>query len=300
MVRGRGPPGPPGPGCAGGRRCRSSPIASATSRSPARSTTRRPGRAACPTRSGSCSGRSDDRLDGGATRTILQRFIDAQQGVIDGALRELRAGRKTGHWIWFVFPQLTGARPQRAVALLRHRLARGSARVPCAPGARASACASAPPPCSRSRIARQRRSWVPSTRRSSDLDDAVPARRPGRAVVPPVLDRYFAGSPTADRRVAGTRRDPTRRYPSGVPPEHDPPARRRPRSRRAHARRAGAPLGRRRRPHPDHRGGDDRGGPQGAGAGYPRRAPHGARRHGRRRRGPGPSSRSTHGRTAGR
>ena len=23
-------------------------------------------------------------------------------------LRELRAGRKTGHWIWFIFPQVVG------------------------------------------------------------------------------------------------------------------------------------------------------------------------------------------------
>jgi uncharacterized protein (DUF1810 family) len=38
----------------------------------------------------------------------LQRFVDAQQHVIDGALRELRAGRKTGHWMWFVFPQIAG------------------------------------------------------------------------------------------------------------------------------------------------------------------------------------------------
>jgi uncharacterized protein (DUF1810 family) len=38
----------------------------------------------------------------------LGRFVDAQEGTIDGVLRELRAGRKTGHWIWFVFPQLTG------------------------------------------------------------------------------------------------------------------------------------------------------------------------------------------------
>jgi uncharacterized protein (DUF1810 family) len=38
----------------------------------------------------------------------LRRFVDAQQYVIDGALRELRAGRKTGHWIWFVFPQVAG------------------------------------------------------------------------------------------------------------------------------------------------------------------------------------------------
>jgi uncharacterized protein (DUF1810 family) len=38
----------------------------------------------------------------------LERFVAAQEGVYDGALRELRAGRKTGHWIWFIFPQLVG------------------------------------------------------------------------------------------------------------------------------------------------------------------------------------------------
>ena len=27
---------------------------------------------------------------------------------MDGVLRELRAGCKTGHWIWFVFPQIFG------------------------------------------------------------------------------------------------------------------------------------------------------------------------------------------------
>ncbi len=38
----------------------------------------------------------------------LDRFVAAQRGVVDDALRELRAGRKTGHWMWFIFPQLTG------------------------------------------------------------------------------------------------------------------------------------------------------------------------------------------------
>ena len=37
----------------------------------------------------------------------LERLC-AQEGVIEGVLRELRAGRKTGHWIWFVFPQVAG------------------------------------------------------------------------------------------------------------------------------------------------------------------------------------------------
>lgn len=40
----------------------------------------------------------------------LQRFVAAQDahGTYDAALHELRAGRKRGHWMWFVFPQLTG------------------------------------------------------------------------------------------------------------------------------------------------------------------------------------------------
>ena len=38
----------------------------------------------------------------------LDRFIAAQEGAYEGALAELRAGRKTGHWIWFVFPQVAG------------------------------------------------------------------------------------------------------------------------------------------------------------------------------------------------
>ena len=36
----------------------------------------------------------------------LQRFVDAQKGVIDGALLELQTGRKQSHWMWFIFPQL--------------------------------------------------------------------------------------------------------------------------------------------------------------------------------------------------
>jgi len=38
----------------------------------------------------------------------LRRFVAAQQGVYDAALSELRAGRKTSHWMWFVFPQIAG------------------------------------------------------------------------------------------------------------------------------------------------------------------------------------------------
>jgi uncharacterized protein (DUF1810 family) len=38
----------------------------------------------------------------------LQRFVDAQAGVFDQVLAELRAGRKRSHWMWFVFPQVAG------------------------------------------------------------------------------------------------------------------------------------------------------------------------------------------------
>ena len=38
----------------------------------------------------------------------LQRFVDAQNPVIDRVRAELRAGRKRSHWMWFVFPQIGG------------------------------------------------------------------------------------------------------------------------------------------------------------------------------------------------
>jgi uncharacterized protein (DUF1810 family) len=38
----------------------------------------------------------------------LERFVTAQRGTYEGALAELRAGRKRGHWMWFVFPQIAG------------------------------------------------------------------------------------------------------------------------------------------------------------------------------------------------
>lgn len=43
-----------------------------------------------------------------ADQRDLERFVDAQSGTFDTALAELRRGRKVGHWMWFVFPQLRG------------------------------------------------------------------------------------------------------------------------------------------------------------------------------------------------
>ena len=41
-------------------------------------------------------------------RPDLERFVAAQEGVVDRALAEIRAGRKRSHWMWFVFPQIAG------------------------------------------------------------------------------------------------------------------------------------------------------------------------------------------------
>ena len=38
----------------------------------------------------------------------LARFVVAQAAVIDEVRRELGAGRKRTHWMWFVFPQVAG------------------------------------------------------------------------------------------------------------------------------------------------------------------------------------------------
>jgi uncharacterized protein (DUF1810 family) len=38
----------------------------------------------------------------------LDRFVTAQDGVYESVTTQLRAGRKTGHWMWFVFPQIAG------------------------------------------------------------------------------------------------------------------------------------------------------------------------------------------------
>ena len=38
----------------------------------------------------------------------LSRFVQAQEGIYDRALAEIRDGRKRSHWMWFVFPQYAG------------------------------------------------------------------------------------------------------------------------------------------------------------------------------------------------
>ena len=39
---------------------------------------------------------------------MLDRFLDAQRGDYAVALAEVRRGRKTSHWMWYIFPQIAG------------------------------------------------------------------------------------------------------------------------------------------------------------------------------------------------
>jgi uncharacterized protein (DUF1810 family) len=58
-------------------------------------------------------GATSDR-DGGSWKFYagkpfdLQRFASAQAFSFETTLAELRAGRKRGHWMWYIFPQLRG------------------------------------------------------------------------------------------------------------------------------------------------------------------------------------------------
>jgi uncharacterized protein (DUF1810 family) len=42
------------------------------------------------------------------TDADLIRFLDAQDQIYQQVVEELASGRKHSHWMWFIFPQLTG------------------------------------------------------------------------------------------------------------------------------------------------------------------------------------------------
>ena len=39
---------------------------------------------------------------------MIQHFLRAQDHVFDEAIQEILSGKKTGHWIWYIFPQMKG------------------------------------------------------------------------------------------------------------------------------------------------------------------------------------------------
>lgn len=38
----------------------------------------------------------------------LERFLEAQKPIYDQVCTELRRGKKSTHWMWFIFPQING------------------------------------------------------------------------------------------------------------------------------------------------------------------------------------------------
>jgi uncharacterized protein (DUF1810 family) len=135
----------------------------------------------------------------------LERFVSAQDrgGTFEQALSELRAGRKTSHWMWFVFPQVAGLGQSplsrtyaisglaEAKAYLKHPVLGGRLR-------QAAGVVLAVPDSSAEQVfggidAQKLRSSMTLFLRASPGDD----------VFRQVLDRYFAGTadPATDQRL---------------------------------------------------------------------------------------------------
>jgi uncharacterized protein (DUF1810 family) len=127
----------------------------------------------------------------------LQRFVAAQDagGTYDHATAELRAGRKTSHWMWFVFPQVAGlgySQTSRTYAISSLAEARAYVTHPVL-GARLIECATilAGLP---GRTAEQIFGEVDALKLRSCITLFMRAA-PGEPVFRQVLDRYFGGEP---------------------------------------------------------------------------------------------------------
>ena len=137
----------------------------------------------------------------------LSRFVEAQAsaGTYQGALSELRAGSKHGHWMWFIFPQIAGlgqSPTSRKYAISSLDEARAYLHHPVL-GARLLDCA-------RAVIAVDGRS-------AEQIFGGIDARKlhssstlflrasPDEPVFQHVLDRYFGGVPDqATERILGS------------------------------------------------------------------------------------------------
>jgi uncharacterized protein (DUF1810 family) len=135
----------------------------------------------------------------------LERFVIAQNagGTYQHAVEELRQGRKTSHWMWFVFPQIAGlgqsqmsrtyaiASLEEAQAYLRHPVL-GPRLIECA-GIVATA---------RAGTAEQIFGRIDAQKLHSSMTLFLRAE-PTEPLFSQVLDRYFDGAPdlATDQRV---------------------------------------------------------------------------------------------------
>jgi uncharacterized protein (DUF1810 family) len=128
----------------------------------------------------------------------LERFVRAQDNgrTYAGALEELRRGRKTSHWMWFVFPQIAGlghstmsrtfaiSSLEEAKAYLRHDVL----------GPRLIECVGILAGQTEGTTAQQIFGVVDAQKLHSSLTLFVRAA-PDQPVLADVLDRYFEGHP---------------------------------------------------------------------------------------------------------
>jgi uncharacterized protein (DUF1810 family) len=129
----------------------------------------------------------------------LERFVAAQQHDYDRAMAELVRGRKTGHWIWYILPQMRGLGSSplswqygitslaEARAYLAHPVLGARIRE-CARVIAASATPSADAYCGYPDNLKVRSSMTLFMRAD-----------PGEPAFQAVLDRYYGGRP--DRRT---------------------------------------------------------------------------------------------------
>ena len=126
----------------------------------------------------------------------LDRFVTAQDsgGTYQRALAELRAGRKTSHWMWFIFPQVAGlgfsAMAQRyAISGL------AEARAYLATRCSDPDCASAPRPSPPHDSTADRILGPVDAMKLRSSMTLFAAAAPEEAVFGEVLTRYFDGQP---------------------------------------------------------------------------------------------------------
>jgi uncharacterized protein (DUF1810 family) len=135
----------------------------------------------------------------------LERFVAAQNGgnTYDHAVAELRRGRKTGHWMWFVFPQVAGlgqSQMSRTYAVTSLEEARAYLRHPVL-GPRLRVCAALVAG-SAALTAAAIFGGVDTQKLRSSMTLFLRAD-PQEPVFQRVLDRYFDGrpDPATDERV---------------------------------------------------------------------------------------------------
>lgn len=129
----------------------------------------------------------------------LERFVRAQDegGTYARALEELSAGRKTSHWMWFVFPQLDGlgrSATARAYAVSGLEEARAYLAHPVL-GPRLRECCEALLAVE-GRTAEQVLGSVDAMKLRSSMT-LFARSAPDETLFETVLERYFAGEPDA-------------------------------------------------------------------------------------------------------